>query len=499
MNKREFPQGRAGSGTGATGSAHWIRPLCLGMLLTGIAGCMLGPKVEKPTVETPDTYRSDTATVAPDTLGADSLMNLKWWELFGDPDLDTLVRRALRENRDLLTAASRVEEARAFLGFTGADIYPKLDIQAAATRGDIANGIRLPSEENFFFAAPILNWEIDFWGKYRSARDAARYDLFATEYGLRKLQISLISEVVSTYFLLQDFKRRLEVSRQTLQLREASLDLIQKRFDKGIIPEIDVYQARIQREVAAGSIPLFRRQVVRAENALSILLGQLPRNFTLGRGPDQFLEPPDIPPGLPAQLLERRPDIAEADYLFRAQTARVGEAEALRFPSISLTGMLGLASSDLSQLTSDGLGWSVSGNLLGPIFHFNKNIRRVEIEEERMRQALLQYENTVLIAFREVEDALVDVGTYREQLEAKQREYESARSAADLSRSRYDKGVTSYLEVLETERRLFNVELELSTLIQQYGNAYVGLYKALGGGWITREELERAEGGSDVE
>ncbi|MGB2958379.1 MAG: TolC family protein [Bacteroidota bacterium] len=174
-------------------------------------------------------------------------------------------------------------------------------------------------------------------------------------------------------------------------------------------------------------------------------------------------------------------------------------AEALRFPAISLTGMLGLASSDLSQLTSGGLGWSVSGNLLGPIFHFNKNIRRVDIEEERMRQALLQYENTVLIAFREVEDALVDVETYRLQLEAKQREHRAASLAADLSRSRYDKGVTSYLEVLETERSLFNVEIQLSALIQQYKNAYVGLYKALGGGWVTPEELERAESQADVD
>ncbi|MCK5571134.1 MAG: TolC family protein, partial [Bacteroidetes bacterium] len=202
---------------------------------------------------------------------------------------------------------------------------------------------------------------------------------------------------------------------------------------------------------------------------------------------------PEIPAGLPSQLLERRPDIAEADYLYRAQTSRVGVAEALRFPAISLTGMLGLASSDLSQLTSDGLGWSVGGSLFGPIFNFNKNIRRVEIEEERMRQALLQFENTVLIAFREVEDALVDVQTYRKQLESKQREHEAARLAAKLSRIRYDKGVTSYLEVLETERSFFNVELQLSELLQQYYNAYVGLYKAQGGGWITPEEMRQVQ------
>jgi multidrug efflux system outer membrane protein len=307
------------------------------------------------------------------------------------------------------------------------------------------------------------------------------------------LQVSLISDVVSTYFLLLDFKRRLEVSERTLQLREQSLDIIQKRFNKGILPEIDVHQARIQREIAAAAIPLFERRIARTENGLSILLGRFPGEFEAEAGPDLLLDPPEIPAGLPSQLLERRPDIAEADYLFRAQTSRVGVAEALRFPAISLTGVLGLASSDLSQLTSDGLGWSVSGSLFGPIFNFNKNIRRVEIEEERMRQALLQYENTVLIAFREVEDALVGIQTFRRQLESKQREYEAARLAAELSRSRYDKGVTSYLEVLETERSFFNVELQLSELLQQYSDAYIGLYKALGGGWITSEEMNQAQ------
>jgi multidrug efflux system outer membrane protein len=482
MKRKELSLG--GNGMHGGDMRPWLRSLSLGCLLAGLAGCMVGPKVEKPTMETPETYRSDTAAVPHDTLAADSLMNLKWWELFGDPDLDTLVHTALKENRDILIAASRIEEARAFLGFTGADMYPKLDIEASATRGDLAQGVRLPAAENFFFIAPILSWEIDFWGKFRSARDAARSDLFASQYGLRKLQVSLISDVVSTYFLLLDFKRRLEVSERTLQLREQSLDIIQKRFNKGILPEIDVHQARIQREIAAAAIPLFERRIARTENGLSILLGRFPGEFEAEAGPDLLLDPPEIPAGLPSQLLERRPDIAEADYLFRAQTSRVGVAEALRFPAISLTGVLGLASSDLSQLTSDGLGWSVSGSLFGPIFNFNKNIRRVEIEEERMRQALLQYENTVLIAFREVEGR---------QLESKQREYEAARLAAELSRSRYDKGVTSYLEVLETERSFFNVELQLSELLQQYSDAYIGLYKALGGGWITSEEMNQAQ------
>ena len=460
------------------------------LMLTGLAGCMLGPKVEQPRVETPELYRMDS--VLADTLAADSLLNLKWWELFGDPVLDSLVDRGLKENRDLLIAMSRLEEARAVVGFTGADVYPKLDIAATAARGDIALGQRLDGEQNSFFLAPVLSWELDFWGKFRSATDAARSELVATQFGLRRVQISLISEIVGNYFLLLDLRDRLRISRETLISREDALRIIQLRFDEGIIPEIDVFQARIQREIAAGAVPTFERQVARAEHGLSILSGRLPAEVLADTARPRRIDPPEIPMGIPAQLLERRPDIAEADYLYRAQTARVGVAEALRFPSISLTGLLGYASNDLSMLTSGGAGWSASAELFGPIFNFNKNIRRVDIEEERMRQALLAYEGTVLNAFREVEDALADVRTYRDQLDAKEREYEAAQRAAQLSRSRYDKGVTSYLEVLESDRTLFGVELDLSQLLQQYNNAYVGLYKVLGGGWLTPEEMEQA-------
>ncbi len=462
------------------------------LALAGLSGCMLGPSFEKPRVGTPEVYRSDPAP-------SDSIVNLQWWTLFQDPMLDTLVHTALENNKSILIAASRVEEARAALGFTKADQYPRLDLQGNATRGDLVNGVSLGSTQNNFYIAPVLSWELDFWGKYRSATEAARSEMIASEYNLRTLQIGLISDVVSTYFLLIDYRHRLEIARQTLALREESLDIIQKRFDQGIIPEIDLFQARIQREIAAAAIPAFERRVVAIQNGLSILLGQLPVEFSPGEGPDLISDPPEIPAGLPAQLLERRPDVAEAEYRFRAQNARIGVAVALRLPDISLTGLFGLASNDLSSITSDDLGWSVSGGLFGPIFNFGKNLRRVDIEEERTRQALLQYENVVLQAFRDVEDALTGVRTYREQLDAKQRERYSAQRAAALSRSRYDKGVTSYLEVLEAERSLFSVELEYSDIRQQYNNAYVVLYKALGGGWLLPEEMEEASGESETE
>jgi multidrug efflux system outer membrane protein len=294
--------------------------------------------------------------------------------------------------------------------------------------------------------------------------------------------------VASTYFTLLDYRNRLKISRETLKLRDESLHIITRRFEEGIIPEIDVFQARIQREIAAASIPAFERLIGLTENSLSILLGHLPDSINTADSITYDVQLLEIPAGLPSDLLNRRPDIVEAEMILKAQTARIGVAQALRLPSISLTAALGFASAELSQITDGDPGWSLSGNLVGPIFNFNQNIRRVEIEEARTQQALLAYENTVLNAFREVEDALLEVSTYRQQLVSKEIELNASKNAARLSRSRYDKGVSSYLEVLETERNLFQVELEYSDLKRQYRNAYVRLYKALGGGWITPEE-----------
>jgi multidrug efflux system outer membrane protein len=238
---------------------------------------------------------------------------------------------------------------------------------------------------------------------------------------------------------------------------------------------------------------LYERLIANTENALSIFLGRFPGEIETGYDLNDQTFLPEIPAGLPSNILERRPDVAEARYLLEAQTAKIGVAEALRFPSINLTGLFGVASSELSSITTDGGIWSVGGSLFGPLVDFNKNLQRVEIEKERTRQALYLYENRVLIAFREVADALNEIQTYKRQIASVERKYTAAKNAAFLSKMRYDKGVTSYLEVLDTERTLFSVGLELSELHQQYHNAYVKLYKALGGGWLSREEMEQAQ------
>lgn len=455
----------------------------IAVLVMILSSCAVGPDFQKPQVDTLDVYRFDS-------LKVDSIANLEWWNLFDDPILDSLVITSLRNNKDLLIAVSRIEEARANLGFTKADIYPKIDIQAGASRGDYALGVRLPELGNNFNVSAPLSWEIDFWGKLRRANESARAQLLASEYSLRTVQLGLISEVVSVYFQLLDYDQRLKIAEETLLSRNKSLNIIQQKFDQGIIPEIDLNQAQIQKEIAASAVPIYRRLKVKTENVLNILLGRLPLEIERGKRLQEQTIPPDIPPGLPAQLLERRPDIRQAEYLVMAQNAQIGVAEAMRLPAISLTAVLGFASTDLSSVISGGPAWSIGGNLFGPLFNFGKNIRRVEIQEEKTKQALLGYENTVLNAFREVEDALVEVQTFREQVSAKRRQTVAARNALSLSKERYDGGVTSYLEVLDAERSWFTAELELSDIRRSYLTAYIKLYKALGGGWITQEEKD---------
>jgi multidrug efflux system outer membrane protein len=446
-----------------------------------LTGCMLGPDFQKPVVDTPEKFRFSDEE-------AEEVVNLKWWELFNDPVLNSLVMTALEENKDV----SRVDEARASVGFTKADMYPAFNIEGSATRGNFS-GILSDDTTNNYFIAPTATWEIDVWGKLRRATEASRAELMATEYSMRTIQISLISEVVGTYFLLLDFHERLEVSRRTLESRIESLDIIEKRFFHGIVPEIDVNQAQIQKEEAAAAIPFFERQIALAEHALSILLGRFPGEVQTGIDLYSQAVPPEIPVGLPSSLLERRPDIVQAEYILKSQTELIGVTEALRLPALSLTGTAGYASSELLSVTTEGFAWNIGANLIGPIYQFDKNKLRVEIQKERTKQALLQYENTVLFAFRDVSDSLAEIQTYREQISFVSKKQAAAQNANRLSKLRYDKGVTSYLEVLDTERTLFNVNLELSELTQQYYNSYVRLYKSLGGGWLSEEEMKQAE------
>jgi multidrug efflux system outer membrane protein len=460
------------------------------IVLVILASCKVGPNYKQPVVDSPDLFRFDSVSTA-----ADTVINLKWWELFGDEGLKQLIDTALVYNQDVLLAASRIEEARAVLGYNRADLWPSLGYDGTAGRSKMnIPSIGVTDPFNNFQGAATLAWELDFWGKFRRSTEASRAELLASEYGMRSVQVSLISDIAAVYFLLLDYDARLNISRKTLNSRKESLRIIQERYNEGIIPEIDLNQAEIQEAIAAAAVPYYERLVAQTENALSVLTGINPgpvmRNSTLR---DQII-PPQIPSGIPSAVLARRPDIGQAEQYVVAQNARIGVAVAMRFPSISLTGMFGAASSDLSNiLNNESMIWSVSGGILGPIFQFGKNKRRVDIERERFYQDSLFYVKTILQAFREVEDALVEIHTLEKESTARERQMAASQNAAGLSHERYNGGVTSYLEVLDSERSKFDAELAATQTYQQYLNAYVFLYKALGGGWISEQELNEAE------
>ena len=456
------------------------------LLLISLSGCTLGPDFVKPDMTPPASYRTDI-------MPAVSADELKWWELFDDPVLYDLVTVALENNKDVKLAVSRMDEARASLGFTRADQFPRLDLQGGANRGTFSGGVRSEDTNYYAYIAPVLSWEIDFWGKFRRATESARAALLASEYGVKTVQLALVSQVASTYYLLLDYHQRLAISKATLKSRMESMRIVGLRFEKGTVPEIDLNQAQIQTEIAVESIPFYERLIANTENALSVLLGRFPEAIPTGKELKRQDLPPDIPAGIPAGVLARRPDVSEAMYALQAQTAQIGVAQALRLPAINLTGLLGVATSEVSNMQSDGGVWSIGGSLLGPIYDFGKNQRRVEIEEALTEQARYRYENAVLTALREVDDALVDIEMLKRQTAAIERRLKAAANANFLSKERYDKGVTSYLEVLDSERTLFEVELGNSERRQQLFNAYVQLYKALGGGWMTKEAMAQQE------
>ena len=455
-------------------------------LAVAVTGCMVGPNLEKPQVDTGEQFRFDS-------LAGDSMINLAWWNLYEDPLLDTMIYMALEHNRDVQSAMSRIDQAYAVLGVSRADLFPQFGYELSATYGKPDPSGAGTDAAPLFVITPSVYWELDFWGKVRRANQAAQAEIYASEAALRQVQVSLISAVADGYFQLLDFDRRLEISRRTWETRKESLWIIEQRFDKGIVPEIDLNQAQQQEAVAAVAVPLYERMVAHAENYLNILIGQNPRQLARGDLSQEF-SPPEIPVGIPSELLERRPDLVQAEQLFYAETSRIGVAQAMRFPSFSITGLLGVASSDLSSLISgESVLYSIGGSILGPIFNWGKNKRRVEIQQEVASQALYRYEQAVLNAFREVDDALIDIYSYRLEYEARMRQQKAAVNAARLSRARYDGGQTAYLEVLETERSMFNAELEASAVRRYLLSSYIYLYKALGGGWITPEEQAAAE------
>ncbi len=446
------------------------------IIAIGFSGCMLGPNFQKSEYTGQEQFRFAEAP-------GDSIINLRWWDLFDDPILDTLIKTAITENKDVLMAASRIEAARANIGFTKADQYPAFRFGVGAS----ASGLSGSNSSNFY-AYPELGWEIGFWGKYRRMNEAAQASLLASEYGKRTIQLSLTSAVASTYFTILTSYDQLKISTNTLASRDSGLYLMEGKYEGGLISLIDLNQAKIQRDLAATAVPTYKRIIALNENALSILLGKMPHDVELGVPFHNQKYELDIPIGIPSEILERRPDIKQAEALYMAQNAQIGISEAMRWPSLNLTSTLGLASPDLISLNAYGLTWSVGSSLFGPLFQFGKNKRRVEMSVANAKTSLLQYEQTTIQAFREVEDALISIETYREELITQESRTETAISSETLAHVRYDEGSTTYLEVLEQQRQSFSAKLDLLSNRFNLLNSYILLYKALGGGWLSQEE-----------
>jgi len=473
------------------------------LILTSLiaVSCTVGPDYERPKVQAPTVYRgptpvddskADQTTSQADTQTAQeerTFGELSWWEVFEDPALQELIRTGIEQNFDLQIAGARVLEAGALLGITKADQYPWVgfgaDVGIQQTSRNTAlgslGGARKLGQGSIGIG---VSWELDFWGKFRRASEAARAELVAAEENRLLVMQTLITGLANAYLELRDLDWQLEIAKGTLESRVASLRLVRLREEMGVASMIDVRQAEVLVSTAARSITELELDIELAENQIGVLLGQNPGPITRGRPLTEQKIIPSVPPGLPSNLLERRPDIRVAEQQMIAAKARIGVAKAALLPSISLTGAAGFQSRALKDLLDGSSGiWSLAGSLLQPVFQGGRLRNEVRASEAVQQQALYAYMQATLQGFRDVSDALVSYQKNGELRTEQEHRTFILRDATRLSQMRYSGGVTSYLEVLDNERQLFDAELELSQIRRNELLSVVALYKALGGGW----------------
>jgi multidrug efflux system outer membrane protein len=410
----------------------------------------------------------------------------KWFDVFQDEQLQILIRVALQQNFDLRIAATRVLQAQAQLGITRADQFPNLSAGAGiGTQRQAATVLFHGFEETTGQVSLSASWELDFWGKYRRATEAARASLLASEWGRRAVMNTVISNVATTYFELRALDLQLEISKQTLASRQDSLKLEQALEQNGSTSLVDVRQSEQLVYTASETIPNVERQIAQDENLINILLGRNPGPVERGRQLTDQPHPPSIPPGLPSALLERRPDIQQAEAQLIAANAQIGVAKAAFYPDISLTGTAGFQSLSLSKLfTGPSSFWNVGPTLSVPIFTAGKLRSNVHLTEAQQQQALLTYQQTIQQAFRDVSDSLIAYQKNREFREQQELLTASAEDSARLAQIRYQAGVASYLEVLTNDTNFFAAQLNLASAQQNELTALVQVYNALGGGWV---------------
>jgi multidrug efflux system outer membrane protein len=461
--------------------------LLLLLAAVALAGCTLGPDYRRPEVPLPDAWQAPAG-------GPGSLADLGWWELFEDPALQALVRTALEGNADLRVAVARVLEARALLGVTRADQFPEVDNRAAADtrrqteRGSMPLPRTVDPESEHFRTTLDLLFEIDLWGRLRRATEAARAEVLASEAARRAVVTTLVGDVAQAYFSLRALDRERDIAVRTLESRRESLRLVALRFREGLTSELDLRRAESEAATAAAAIPLLEQRIAQTEHRLAVLVGRNPGAVVRGRELTEQPVPPAVPAGLPSALLERRPDLVQAEQRLVAANARIGEAKAAFFPQIRLTGVFGVESAELSDLfTGPARVWQLGPSVTIPIFNAGRNQARLDATEARRAQALALYEGAVQQAFREVEDALVAHWKTREARRELEALVAAARRTLELADLRYRNGLANFLEVQDPQRQLFAAELALAQAQRDQLLAVVQLYKALGGGWTAAD------------
>ncbi len=462
------------------------------VFILSLVGCAIGPDYKRPAIDTPSTWRLDERQ-------ANNLANTMWWEQFDDPVLNDLVTSALKENYDVKIAAARVEEFVGQYWIARAGFFPQISATGQGGRqrlsdntstslssSPLASGFNNPSTS--YQGGFSGSWEIDVWGRLRRATEAARADLLSTEEGKRSVILTLVSNVANGYVNLRDLDKQLQIAQSTTESRRQSLRLTDLRFKNGLISLLDLSQVKSEYEQAAATVPSLKKQITLQENALCVLLARNPGPIPRGKSIDDLVLPA-VPAGLPSDLLERRPDIRQAEQELIAANARIGVAKAAFFPAISLTGAFGWSSAQLSNLVSGpSQAWNWAGTFNAPIFTGGALMGQLMVNEAQQQQLLFQYKKAIQTAFQEVNDSLETQKQTREQLVVQARQVDALRTYAKVARRRYDNGYTSYMEVLDAERSLFNAELSYAQTQGILFQSFVNLYKATGGGWVMEAE-----------
>jgi multidrug efflux system outer membrane protein len=439
----------------------------------------------RPPIDAPASFRFATKDAA-------DAANLAWWKQFGDPVLDALIAEALANNKNIKVAVANVEQAAAVLTQTRSQLFPQTGYglsggRARATEAGATPMLELaiPNPQSAYQAALSATWEVDLWGRIRRLSESARANVLGTDDARRGVILSLVASVATDYLQLRGLDEQLVVARRTLATYAESVKLFELQFKYGQVSQMNVAQTQSQYESAAAQIPQIESQIAQTENALSILLGRNPGPVARGKSVYDLALPP-VPAGVPSQLLERRPDLMQSEEALVAANAQIGAAKALYFPTISLTGAFGSASSDLSKLfTGPSRVWSYAGQVVGPIFTFGAVSGQVAQAEAAQQAALFNYQASIQNAFADVDNALVANQKLKDQLAAQQKLVDALRTYSRLAILQYNGGYTSYTTVLQADQSLFPAELTLASVRASLFVSSVNTYKAMGGGWIV--------------